>query len=132
MRQAGLEVTRVLLQRDVVALHPFDEGEGSGSDRLAGGVAAFDSLAVHDLAVGREIGQERAERRLEMEDGYMRIAIVHRRDLRVESGVCARGLRIEDSLERVFDVGRSELLAIMEDGIVDQIELPGRRIDLRP
>src|SRR5258708_31371462 len=122
MRQAALEVTRVLLQRDMVALHPFDEGERPGSDRLAGGGPAFDSLAVHDLAVGREIGEERAERRLEMEDCYMRIAIVHRRDLRVESGICARGLGIEDSIERVFHVGRGELLTIMEGGIVGQIE----------
>ena len=76
--------------------------------------------------------EERAERRLEMEDGHGRIGRVDQLDLRVEPGIGAGRLRIEDALEAVLHIGRGEVLAIVEGGIGDELELPGLRVDLRP
>ena len=65
----------------MVALHPLDELEGPGADRVARRVAAFDRLLVDDLAVVREVGEERPERRLQVEDGNGRIGRLDRLDL---------------------------------------------------
>jgi hypothetical protein len=43
----------------MVALHPFDEFERTGANRIARRVTAFDGLLVDDLAVGSQVGQER-------------------------------------------------------------------------
>ena len=68
VRQALFEVIGVLLDRDVVALHPFDEFERTGADRFTSRIAAFDRLLVDDLAIGGEVGQEGTEGRLQVED----------------------------------------------------------------
>ena len=76
--------------------------------------------------------EERAERRLEMEDGNGRIGRVDRLDLRIEAGIGAGRLRVEDALEAVLHIGRGEVLAIVEGGVGDEVELPGLVVDLLP
>src|SRR5262249_17900172 len=99
------EVGWILLEGDVVALHPFFKLERAGADRAAGWIAAFDRLLVDDLAVRREVVEERPERRLEMEDGNGRIGRLDRLNLRIEPGIGAGRLRIEDALEAVLHIG---------------------------
>ena len=45
--------------------------ERAGADRVARRIAALDRLLVDDLAVGGEVGEERPERRLQVEDGHL-------------------------------------------------------------
>ena len=132
VRQPRLEVGRVALERDVVALHPLDELERTGADGLARRIAALDRLAVHDLAVGGEVGEERAERRLQVEGGGGRAGRLDRVDLGVQPRIGAGRLRIEDAIKGVLHVGRGELLAVLERRVAHQVEGPGGRVDLGP
>ncbi len=123
-RLALLEVAREALQRDVVALLPLDELERPGPDGLALGALGLDRALVDDLAVVREVRQERAERGRQVERDPGRRVDLDLLDRRVQRRVAARGLRVRDPLERVLDVVRGEGVAV--------VELDARRRGRRP
>ena len=116
----------------MIVLDPLRELERPGPHRLQPRIEGRDRLLVDDLQRCRQVGQEGAPGVLE---GDAHAVVALRLDLvdgAEEDGVRRPDLGIEQPLEGEGDVLRGERLVVVEDRVVDQLEVPGRRIGLVP
>ena len=120
------------LERDVVVLHPLGEAIGSGADREQLRVLLLERLLVHDLGGLREHRQERTARAAQVEARLVLADRLHALDRREEDAHRQLVLRVEDAGEREGDVLGRERLAVVERGVVDQVEEPRLVVFLLP
>src|SRR6266849_8750123 len=120
------------LEGDVIVLHPLGEAVRSGADREELRVLFLERLLVHDLGGLGEHGQERAAGPTQMEARLVLADGLHALDRSEENAHRKLVLRIEDAGKREGDVLRRERLAVVEYGVVDEVEEPGLVVLLLP
>ena len=142
MRQALVPVVGVALEHQALAERPFGELVGAGADRMLAEIGAvfLDLFLRHDM---REIDRHDMQEggvgpgQLELDrmgiddgdafeafagaggDGLMPL------DRGEEAGAGALGLRVDDALDRVFDVVGGHLAAVVEFHALAQLEGEG-------
>jgi hypothetical protein len=121
---AGPEVLVPALEGDVVVLHPLDELEGAGADGEELGVLLGDGLLVDDLGGLGQHGEERPVRAAQVEAHLVRTQRLHALHRREEDPHGQLVLGVEEPVEGEGHVLRGEGLAVVEYGVVDEVENP--------
>ena len=132
VRFVGPVVLFPALEGDVVVLHPFSESVRSRADRLQLRIVRLDGLFIDDVAEGCQRAHQAAPVRLRHDSDRRIVHDFHTTQRREEDCVCRGQRLVEETVEGILHIRAGELLTVVEEGIVDEVELPGRVVELLP
>ena len=112
------------LERDVIVLHPLHELVRPGADREQLRILLLQRVLVYDLGRRGHHRQERPERAAQVEADLVRPRRLHALDRREEDTHRQLVLGVEQPGEREDDVLGRQRLAVVEHGVVDEVEEP--------